>query len=411
MNLLLTVGLLLTIGYIAGWLLEKVGLPRIIAYIATGIVFSPHTASITDESIVQVTHPLLEISLAFIAFEIGGALKWFKIKAHEKEIISITLMASLIPFLVILLGVIAMGLLLPQSLPYSFSLLVFLGLLLGALASPTDPTATFAVMHQYKSRGRVSDTIVDVAAIDDAFGILLFGLTIGTISLYLGNGEGKIGSNPIVYSLYQIVVSIIAGAVMGFIFKLAARMLKTDSEGQWVVITFSLLILMVGLSEWLGLDEVLASMMMGVVVANACRQQEIIFSILERYTEELIFLFFFLLSGMQLNISTLPQAAGLIGLFVLLRTAGKMLGANLGARLVKSEPRIQKYTAYGLLPQGGIVIGLALSLQENGMFTEISELLLTTIIGTSIIHELIGPIAAKWGLEQAGEIESDNGSE
>ena len=98
MNILLTIGLLLIIGYLSGWIMDKIGLPNIIGYIATGIAFSPNTIDLVDPDIIQKTQPLMEVCLAFIAFEVGGALRWSKIRKHEKEIISITVLASLIPF-------------------------------------------------------------------------------------------------------------------------------------------------------------------------------------------------------------------------------------------------------------------------------------------------------------------------
>ena len=59
----------------AGWLLNKIGLPKIIGYIATGIVLSPNTVDFVEPDIIESTHPLMEVCLAFIAFEVGGALK------------------------------------------------------------------------------------------------------------------------------------------------------------------------------------------------------------------------------------------------------------------------------------------------------------------------------------------------
>jgi len=52
-------------------------------------------------------------------------------------------------------------------------------ILLAALASPTDPSATLAIIHQYKAKGKVKDTILGVAALDDGLGILLFSFAIG----------------------------------------------------------------------------------------------------------------------------------------------------------------------------------------------------------------------------------------
>lgn len=403
MDILFNLGLLLITGYMSGWLLDKIGLPQIIGYILTGIVFSPHTSSYIDPNFSDATQPLMDVCLAFIAFEVGGALKWSKIKKHEKEIVSITVLASLFPFLLIAGGVFVFGILFPSLVPISPSSLMAFSVLLGALASPTAPAATLAVMHQYKAKGRVSETIMGVAALDDILGILLFSITLAIVTSFSG-GDNNLFSDALLNSLYEIGFSVIIGIGLSLIFILIAKFYKKTSEGKWVVITFSLIILCVGISKFLHLDPLLSCMTMGVLVVNRCEQQRLIFRILARYTEELIFLFFFLLSGLHLDISTIPLATTLISLFVLLRILGKYLGAYTGARIVNANPSIRKYTAGGLLPQAGIVIGLVLSIYQIEEYSEFSKTLLTTIMGATVVNELIGPIAAKYSLMKAGEI-------
>jgi Kef-type K+ transport system membrane component KefB len=194
--------------------------------------------------------------------------------------------------------------------------------------------------------------------------------------------------------------------VIGITIDFFAKLLELRSEGQWIVIIFALIILCSGISKLLHIDELLACMAMGVTVVNKCNQEKLILRILERYTEDLIFLLFFLLSGLHLDITTIPPAIALIVLFVFLRTIGKYAGANSGARIAKAGQSIQKYTAGGLLSQGGIVIGLVLSIYQYEELNEISGILLSTIMGATIVHELIGPIAAKYSLIKSGEIKN-----
>ncbi len=407
MNILLTIGLLLITGYAAGFLMTRIGLPKIIGYIITGIVFSPNTVSFVEQRVLDATHPLMDVCLAFIVFEIGGALKWSKIRKHENEIISITLAASIFPYILIAAGILGFDLLFPGILSFGHMNLLYFSLILGALASPTDPTATFAVMHQYKSKGKVSDTIVGIAALDDALGILLFSLTLGIISIFTGSHTGLFG-NPIANSVYQIAVAILTGLALGILLLLVSDILRIKGEGQWVIVVFAIIIFGVGISKVLQVDEVLTSMTIGIVVANKCKRQKEIYRILERYTEDMIFLFFFLLSGLHLDITTIPKATILILIFVALRTTGKYAGADAGARLVNADPVIRKNTAGGLLPQGGIVIGLVLSIYANEAFKEISEIMLTTTMGTVIVFELIGPLVARHSLKRSGEIKNSH---
>ena len=406
MNVLLDIGVLLILGYTAGWLLDKIGLPKIVGYILVGVALSPNTINFIGQDTIETTEPLMKICLAFIAFEVGGALKWSKIKKHEKEIVSITLLASIFPFILITIGVFTFGILFPTLLPFGLIGNLSLALLLGVLASPTAPAATIAVMHQYKAKGKVTDTIMGVVALDDAVGIILFSIVVSILSTF--TEVQKFVENAHLNSVYQISMAIFLGAGIALFMNLLSRVLQINKEGQWIVIITSMLILCLGISKLLHVDELIANMTMGLMIVNRSSQHTKIFKVVERYTEELIFLIFFLLSGLHLDITTIPQSIFLISLFVILRIAGKFLGTHIGARAAKADEPIRKYTAGGLLPQAGIVIGLVLSINQNAAFENISEILLTTIIGATIINELIGPIVTKFTLLKAGEIKNNS---
>ncbi len=408
MNILLELGFLLVAGYLAGWLCHQVRLPRILGYIGTGIVLSPYTLPFINVDFVVTTEPLLKVCLAFIAFEVGGALKWSRMKRHEKEIVHITVWASIFPFILIVIGITVFGLMFQEQLSIELLILLLLALQLGALASPTAPAATLAVIHEYKARGKVTDTILGVVSLDDTFGVILFSVVINIEAFFTGSHTGFLSA--FTTTLYQIGVGMGCGALMGGMMMLAFHLLPKKAEGQWIVVIASLIIICVGVCELLHIDEILAAMMMGIVIVNGSKYQNRIFKIIERYTEDLIFLFFFLLSGLHLNVYSIPHALPLILLFVLLRIAGKYLGCWWGARTAKADEPIKKYTAGGLIPQAGIVIGLVLNVYQMEVFKPFSELLLTTIMGATIINELIGPIMAKHSLKRAGEIRENNGN-
>ncbi len=405
MNILLIIGLMLIIGYSLGIGFNKIGLPKIIGYILTGVAFSPNTVDFISGDIVELTDPLLDVCLAFIAFEVGGSLKWSKLKEHGREVISITLMGGIVPFLFVVAGIFVFGQIFSSAFSFEGIELLMFALLLGALASPTEPAATIGVMHEYEARGEVSDTILGVVALDDVLGIVLFSITISAISVFTSvHAHTGVFDIRLLSSVYQVLGAILIGGIIGFAIVLIGRNFNLEGEGQWVVIIFPLVIFCAGVAKLLKVDELLAYMVMGVVVVNKCKQHDLIFSILRRYTEELIFLFFFLLSGLHLDISAIPKALILILLFVLLRAFGKFSGAAAGGRMVNAGAAIRKYTASGLLPQGGIVIGLVLSIYEQEGFREFSDVLLATVMGAAIVNELIGAVITKHALIQSGDI-------
>ncbi|MDZ7723869.1 MAG: hypothetical protein U5R06_13940 [candidate division KSB1 bacterium] len=87
-----------------------------------------------------------------------------------------------------------------------------------------------------------------------------------------------------------------------------------------------------------------------------------------------------------------------IKLFVIFRASGKYCGTFLGCKLSKSSANVQKCIAGGLIPQGGIVIGLTLLIKQNEAFASFSDVILNVVIRATIMHEIIAPVISKFAL-------------
>ena len=83
------------------------------------------------------------------------------------------------------------------------------------------------------------------------------------------------------------------------------------------------------------------------------------------------------------------------------RFIGKFGGSFLGSLATRQPKDTRKYLGLGLIPQASVAIGLATlgarTLTSNGMVEEATALM-TIILASSIIFELIGPACAKLGL-------------
>ncbi len=407
MESLIIIGAILFTGFVLGEIVSKIKLPKITGYIIAGVLLNPELFHIIPSSFNEHTDVITNIALAFITFSVGGTLLYKKIKKLGKEIIGITFFEAEFAFLAVFLGFLVIT---PFFLNIAnatwFAVIIPISLLLAALASPTDPSATLAVSHEYKAKGEVSQTIMGVAAFDDALGIVNYSLAITIAGVLILHQTFNVYSS-VFDPLFVIFGAIVLGLVFGFIFNSITWLVKRETEGMFIVIIICFLLLCFGVAKIIGVDELLATMSMGAIVVNFNRLREKIFKILERYTEELIFVLFFTISGMHLNFSVLSTSYILILFFVLFRTIGKVSGSKLGAYLAKSPAKVKKYVAGGLIPQGGIVIGLALLIKQNNAFNQIADIIISVIIGATIIHELIGPFIAKFSLKKAGEIKGD----
>ena len=95
---------------------------------------------------------------------------------------------------------------------------------------------------------------------------------------------------------------------------------------------------------------------------------------------------------------------GLISLsYFLFRIMGKLAGASLGGYLAKASDSVRKYLGWGLIPQAGVALGVALIAEAE--FPQLGGIVFTTIATTTIVYEIIGPFCTKFALSKAGEIE------
>jgi len=396
------VGIIIISGFIFGELANKLNLPKVTGYIVAGILLSPPIAPFVPESFVEHTDIVTNISLSIITFSVGGTLLISKIKNQGKQILSITLGESSLAFLFVIFGFILLSpfVLHIDNATYMTVYIPF-SLMLGSLAAPTDPTATLAVAHEYKAKGKLMSSIMGVAAFDDAMGILLYSVAIAFASSFISPQHIGFGSVTLEI-VRQIFGAFLIGGIVGVILNKVTQFLSDSSEGMIIVIIVGFLALCFGISSYFEVDELLAIMFMGFIVVNFNKKQQLIFNLLERYTEQLIFILFFTISGMHLDIFVLGDHFLLVVLYVIFRASGKFIGVYFGGR--KAPGEVKKYTAGGLIPQGGIVIGLALMIKQNPAFSIISEEFINIVLGATVIHELIGPVLAKFSLKKAGEI-------
>jgi Kef-type K+ transport system membrane component KefB len=275
--------------------------------------------------------------------------------------------------------------------------------LLGSLAAPTDPSATLAVIQENKAKGKVSSTMLEIAAFDDVIGIIIYTLVISFAAFFLGKAEINFGHTLLELGT-GIGGAIAVGALVGFLFNIIIKIFKNQPDNTLIVLTFGLILLSYGISKYFGFEALLSTITLGVIVTNFNPLSEKIFKLIERYTDELIFVIFFTLSGLQLQLSSITGSYLLIIIYIIARLIGKFSGIYAGSLIIKADSNVRKYTAGGLIPQGGIVIGLALLLTKETIFKDTAPIIIGVVIGAALIHEIIGPISSRLSLKKAKEI-------
>ncbi len=327
-----------------------------------------------------------EMALAFIAFTIGSEFKLSYLKRVGIMPIAIAIAEGLGASILVTLTLLAVG------------ADTEVAILLGAIASATAPAATVMVIKQYRARGPVTETLLSVVALDDAVALILFGFAAAIVNVLENPGQTSTAL-AVLHPFMEILGSCGLGFVIGVLFLLPLHYFKKNSNR--LIISMGFLFLGSSLASMLGLSPLLLCMCMGGTLVNVSSEAEEIFIITDNVTPP-IFLMFFVVSGMALNVNILPSI-GLIGiLYIIVRAVGKVVGATIGAKLTKAPKVIQKYLGLSLIPQAGVAIGLALT--TTRILPQYGEVIQAVILGATFIYELAGPAITKAALIKAGEI-------
>lgn len=390
MNTLLSAGLILLLGFIGARLLKYIRLPSVTAFLIVGILIGPHILNIVTEEIFTASDFFSNLVLGVIAFSLGENFRLEEIKKGMKQIMWISFIAAFGTWVLVSAALLIYFVIV--KLP------IYPAIVLGAAASATAPAATVLIIREYRASGLLTEFLLKVVAIDDAWCLMFAALAIA----FANAMRAEVFQISIIFvGLGEIFGALIIGAVLGYIFSFLSRFVKTSEE--FLVYIFGFILLNVGLSIAINVSVLMSSMMMGLVVINLARENYKFFEIL-RTVDAPLYLVFFILAGAHLDFSILYKM-GVVGLlYIIFRVIGKVYGAKIGAKISNAPKPIENWLGLGLTPQAGVALGIGLVAKST--FPEFGNYIFTIIAATTVIFELVGPLLTKFSLMKVGEITS-----
>jgi Kef-type K+ transport system membrane component KefB len=386
----------IAVGLLFGKIAKYLHLPNVTGYLIGGLLVGPSILNIVKETAIPGLQIVSVVALGFIAFTIGNELKikYFKQVGSKPFIIafleaSVAVIAVLIAMIIYFLII---GQLNRENIRFT--------LVLAAIAAATAPAATLMVVRQYHAKGKLTDTLMSVVAIDDSVAVLLFGICVAIANALNPNIVQSSVFLQVMQPIFEILISIGVGVGVGAVLSLGC--LWFTGRGNRISLTVASIIMTVYLANKWGGSAILAAMIVGFIFGNFSSKQEKVNELIYFFTPP-IYIMFFVLSGVELKLSVL-LSVGLIGLiYVISRVIGKVFGAYIGAKVTKSDPVISKYLGYALIPQAGVAIGLSL-IATTVLNPELGAQIRTIVLAATVIYELFGPVITKTVLKKAKEI-------
>ena len=389
MNTILGLGFILLTGLFSARLINKIRFPAVTAYLLLGIFIGPSVFKLIPKDVIVASGLISNIVLGIIAFGIGQNFSRDNFRKIGKSVIWISVLEACGAWIFVTLVFL---IILRQ--PF------YLSLLFGAISSATAPAATVMVIREYRAKGNFTDTLLGVVAIDDAWCLIIFAISLAISQAIDAHMLATFFLIKVfLNSILSIFGAFILGGIVAMLLTYLSRYLRTQTE--LLIFTLGFVFLNIGIAMWLKLSVLLANMFLGAILVNIHKQSFNFFDSLKTVDSPL-FLLFFVLAGANLEIGILNKL-GLIGLaYLIFRVVGKVIGAGLGARISNASKSIKRYLGLGLVPQAGVALGCALIAKND--FPKVGSMIFTTIVATTVIYELVGPLCTKYALQKAGEV-------
>ena len=411
-ELVMLLAIMILTGMYMGRVAEKFRIPNVTGYLALGIVFGLLLIFLGREYLVDTFMTITMFCLGFIAFSIGLELDFGKLRRRRNEVIIVTLIQATAAFLFTALGL------------FLFRLDLHIALVLGAIAIATEPGPILHMTKRYKTRGELTDTLVPLHGVEDAFAIVVFGLVLA-YAVGVDQGVGMSFSDIIFGPVFELLFSVLIGVVIGYVFSLFIyRLDYHDADKDLVVFVTTVVAILASISLanqgfYLGgihvhLSPILLPMVVGITFANLSSR------LAKHETEHMLDLFsppviiaFFTIVGAEkvfliyLESGTVPGVMLLALAFdyIISRIIGKLFGTYIGGVIGKSTKNVQKYLGFCLLPQAQAAMALALYARaqlSNPLHGNL--IVLITIIGT-LVYELLGPFGLRHSFIRCDEVD------
>ncbi|MDD6800102.1 MAG: cation:proton antiporter [Firmicutes bacterium] len=409
MNTLIEIAVALTAGLMLSRLTKLVKLPAVTAYLVAGILIGPFCLGqlgvdglgfISFEATEKLSI-ISDVALGFIAFSIGNEFRVPQLKKIGKQATVIGIVQALTATLFVDIALIILHFIIPDKISIPSAII------LGAIATATAPAATLMVVRQYKAKGKLTDILLPVVALDDAVGLVVFAVSFGIARAMIG-GEIRI-VNIILEPLIEVVLSLALGAAMGFILNFFEKFFESNTRRLCMIVTFVMATVGLSMIEFnigdihIAFSSLLVCMMLGTVFCNICKYSEELMEKTDKWTAPL-FVLFFVISGAELELSVFKDGAiiGIGLIFILFRSLGKYIGSFASAKATGCDENIVKYLGITLLPQAGVALGMCLKASALG--NSDGALIRNIVLFAVLVYELIGPYLTKVCLIKSGDI-------
>lgn len=381
--MLFSLALIFLLGMLLGKIFDKLGLPKLLGMLLTGVLLGPYMLNYIDGSILGISSELRKIALIIILTRAG-------LNLDLKDLRKVGRPAVLLCFVPAVFEILGVTLLAPRFL----GLGILDALILGTVVAAVSPAVIVPRMLKLMENGfgreqKIPQMIMAGASVDDVFVIVLFTAFTG----FALTGEMHLGeflSIPV-----AIVLGVVTGGALGTVLSWLFVRFHIRDTGK-VLVILSMAFLLVSLEEMLqgtvGFSGLLAVMAMGIMLQE--KKYEVARRLSGKFSKLWVAaeLLLFVLVGASVNLSLVLTAGLPAVLLVLLALLFRVLGVFLSLLKTPLTRKERAFSAMAYLPKatvqaaiGGLPLAMGLPSGEIILTVAVVSIVLTAPLGAILV--------------------------
>jgi Kef-type K+ transport system membrane component KefB len=394
-GVLLAFGYLLLTAYFAAKVASRIGLPKLTGYLLAGIAVGPQVLGLVDQQTVDNLKVVNGVAVCMIALTAGSELNLEQVRPVARILRRIVLFA-IMGAMLLLGGVLY---LIRPLVPWLDAMpsheAIAVAMMIGVALSAQSPAVVMALVSEMRAEGPVTRVILASVVVADLVVILCYAIASTVTSTVTGGGVDVMTTVASVgwELLGSVGFGVMVGAVIG-------RFLLYVGRGSSL---FAVMICLVvaEIGQRIHLDPLIVMLAAGIWLENFSRADA---SKLLHDIESAslpVFLVFFALAGAKIDIYTLYASLIPVLILAATRASAFFVGTRIATAVRDADPAVKRYAWFGLVPQAGLALALALLVQKS--FPAFGPQAAAILFGVVACNEMIAPVVLRALLLRSGE--------
>jgi len=382
----------LALAFLLSELCLRLGQPKVVGQIAAGLVLGlPFFSGVFTMEGRAFVSSLSDIGVVFLLMLVGAEMRVSELKKASKKAFTLATICYVIPLT-------AGYLFMRYALGYDSLTSLVVGICLAISAE----AVTIDILMEYNLlKTQFGTVLMEAGMIDDVYGIISLAAVIDVVQ---GGGFGSLASMPVNFLSFLALAYVLGFMLLPKVARVVWRE-KSEAAVFSLAIIFGMIVVMISIG--FGLSSVVGAFVAGIIIQLSIKnrtEEKEIDADLNVVTFGLIIPFFFIYTGLNMNVMGLTGHVWFIVAITAIALAGKMAGAFVMGAIYRMKIPERVLYGWGMNPRGAVELIIANIAKASGL---IDEGMFTAIVAMAIISAILSPVMFRRSLLGVPHLRAD----